>query len=181
MLSSKRAEWEIFMMLLWGLWTRRNKRFHGQLNGREGNVKAVAKFVLLEHHMANQRETTSTLHNTHTGVWLRPEIDLIKVNRDAAWKKESGKAGLGLVARDHNGEVGLSDVMVLVSFPMAISEADCSMAIGILVADLSYLRNDCPKCTCKYPKLSQVQYEISISIFLNFDLSELPACDTYIS
>ncbi|GKD66527.1 reverse transcriptase [Tanacetum coccineum] len=99
------TEWEIFMMILWGLWTRRNKRFHGQLNGREGNVEAVAKFVLSEHHMANQRETTSTIHNTHTGVWLRPEIDLIKVNCDAAWKKESGKAGLGFVARDHNGEV----------------------------------------------------------------------------
>ncbi|GJX87232.1 reverse transcriptase [Tanacetum coccineum] len=55
--------------------------------------------------MANQRETTSTIHNTHTSVWLRPEIDLIKVNCDAAWKKESGKAGLGFVARDHNGEV----------------------------------------------------------------------------
>nr|GFA25246.1 reverse transcriptase [Tanacetum cinerariifolium] len=99
------AEWEIFMMKLWGLWTRRNKCFHDQLNGREGNVEAVAKFVLSEQHMANQRETTSTLPNTHTGVWLRPEIDLIKVNFDAAWKKESRKAGLGFVARDYNGEV----------------------------------------------------------------------------
>ncbi|GKC56963.1 reverse transcriptase, partial [Tanacetum coccineum] len=36
---------------------------------------------------------------------LMPEIDLIKVNCDAAWKKESGKAGLGFVARDHNDEV----------------------------------------------------------------------------
>ncbi|GKE40594.1 reverse transcriptase [Tanacetum coccineum] len=104
-MCSKRVEWEIFMMILWGLWTRRNKRFHDQLNGREGNVEAVAKFVLSEHHMANQRETTSTLPNTHTGVWLRPEIDLIKVNWDAAWKKESRKAGLGFLARDYNGEV----------------------------------------------------------------------------
>ncbi|GKF33822.1 reverse transcriptase, partial [Tanacetum coccineum] len=45
------------------------------------------------------------LHNTHTGVWLRPEADHIKVNCDAAWQKESGKAGLGFVARDYNGEV----------------------------------------------------------------------------
>ena len=40
------AEWEVFMMILWGLWTRRNKHFHGQLNGREGNVEVIAKVVL---------------------------------------------------------------------------------------------------------------------------------------
>ncbi|GKD25663.1 reverse transcriptase [Tanacetum coccineum] len=34
-----------------------------------------------------------------------PEIDVIKVNCDAVWKKESGKAGLGFVARDYNDEV----------------------------------------------------------------------------
>ncbi|GJU93816.1 SH3 domain-containing protein [Tanacetum coccineum] len=97
------AEWEIFMMILWGLWTRRNKRFHGQLNGKEGNVEDVAKFVLSEHHMANQRERNHYI--TLIRVWLKPEIDLIKVNCDAAWKKESEKAGLGFVARDYNGEV----------------------------------------------------------------------------
>ncbi|GKF24787.1 reverse transcriptase, partial [Tanacetum coccineum] len=95
------------MMTLWGLWTRRNKRFHGRLNGREGNVEAIAKLLLSEHHMANQREiiTSSMLHNTHTGVWSRPQDDHIKVNCDAAWEKESGKAGLSFVARDYNGEV----------------------------------------------------------------------------
>ncbi|GJW22252.1 retrovirus-related pol polyprotein from transposon TNT 1-94 [Tanacetum coccineum] len=45
------------------------------------------------------------IHNTHRGVWSRPEADHIKVNCDAAWQKESGKAGLGFVARDYNGEV----------------------------------------------------------------------------
>ncbi|GKA01902.1 reverse transcriptase [Tanacetum coccineum] len=77
-LDSCLAELEIFMMILWGLWTRRNKHFHGQLNGREGNVETIARLVLSEHHKANQREIISTLHNTHRGVWLRPEIDVIK-------------------------------------------------------------------------------------------------------
>ncbi|GKB81831.1 reverse transcriptase [Tanacetum coccineum] len=72
---------------------------------KEGNVETIARLVLSEHHKANQREIISTLHNTHRGVWLRPEIDVIKVNCDAAWKKEFGKAGLGFVARDYNGEV----------------------------------------------------------------------------
>ncbi|GJS79449.1 reverse transcriptase [Tanacetum coccineum] len=91
-----------------GIVDEKNKRFHGQLNGREGNVEAIAKLLLSEHYMANQREIitgTNTLHNTHTGVWSKLEVDRIKVNCDAAWQKESRKAGLGFVARDYNGEV----------------------------------------------------------------------------
>ncbi|GKC12980.1 reverse transcriptase [Tanacetum coccineum] len=71
-------------------------------------MEAIAKLLLSEHHMANQREIitgTNRLHNTHRGVWSRPEADHIKVNCDAAWQKESGKAGVGFVARDYNGEV----------------------------------------------------------------------------
>ncbi|PWA41769.1 hypothetical protein CTI12_AA548270 [Artemisia annua] len=102
------AEWEVFMMILWGLWTRRNKHFHGQLNGREGKVEEVAKVILSDYQKENQRgiiSSTNGVHNTHTTVWLRPNAQHIKINCDAAWQKESGKAGLGFVARDYNGEV----------------------------------------------------------------------------
>ncbi|GJX21922.1 reverse transcriptase [Tanacetum coccineum] len=34
-----------------------------------------------------------------------PEADHIKVNYDVAWQKESGKADVGFVARDYNGDV----------------------------------------------------------------------------
>nr|GEV72389.1 ribonuclease H [Tanacetum cinerariifolium] len=107
-LDSCRAKWEIFMMIMWRLWLRRRKRFHGQLNDREGNVKAIAKLLLSEHHMANQREIitgTNRLHNTHMGVWSRPEADNIKVNCDAPWQNESEKAGWGFVARGYNRKV----------------------------------------------------------------------------
>nr|GEW85835.1 hypothetical protein [Tanacetum cinerariifolium] len=108
---------ELSMMILWGLWTRRNKHFHGQLNGSKGNMETIERLVLSEYHKANQREITSTLHNTHRGVWLRTEIDVIKVNCDADWKNESRKAGLGFVARDYNGEIvaghGVGDFSVI--------------------------------------------------------------------
>ncbi|GKC11210.1 reverse transcriptase, partial [Tanacetum coccineum] len=35
----------------------------------------------------------------------RPEADHIKVNYDVAWQKESGKADVGFVARNYNGDV----------------------------------------------------------------------------
>ncbi|PWA69631.1 hypothetical protein CTI12_AA297550 [Artemisia annua] len=102
------AKWEVFMMILWGLWTRRNKHFHGQLNGREGKVEEVAKVVLSDYQKENHRgiiSSTNGVHNTHTTVWLRPNAQHIKINCDVAWQIESGKAGLGFVARDYNGEV----------------------------------------------------------------------------
>ena len=34
-LGNSSLSWETFIMTLWGLWTRRNKNFHGQLDGRD--------------------------------------------------------------------------------------------------------------------------------------------------
>ena len=68
----------------------------------------IAKVVLSDYQKENQRgsiSSTNGVHNTHTSVWLRPNAQHIKVNCDAAWQKESGKTGLGFVARDYNGEV----------------------------------------------------------------------------
>ncbi|PWA48861.1 reverse transcriptase [Artemisia annua] len=82
------AEWETFMMIL------------------EGNVEVIAKSVLSDYHKANLIENLSGnngVHN-HAGMWLRPDVEHIKINCHAAWQKESGKAGLGFVARDYKGE-----------------------------------------------------------------------------
>lgn len=43
------SSWELFLMILWGLWTRRNGRFHGQLDGRAQEVDVVSKHLLLEY------------------------------------------------------------------------------------------------------------------------------------
>ncbi|PWA86585.1 Amidophosphoribosyl transferase [Artemisia annua] len=40
--------------------------------------------------------------------WVKPQGDCIKINCDASWLKESGKAGLGFVARNDCGDVLLS-------------------------------------------------------------------------
>nr|GEW86844.1 reverse transcriptase [Tanacetum cinerariifolium] len=47
--------WGNFLMILWGLWTRRNKKFHGQLNEKDAYVEVMSKFLLLDYHKANQR------------------------------------------------------------------------------------------------------------------------------
>ncbi|PWA52426.1 hypothetical protein CTI12_AA454980 [Artemisia annua] len=91
-----------------GIVDEKKQTFSWPLNGREGNVEVIAKSILSDYHKANQKENlsgNSGVHNSHAGVWLRPDVEHIKINCDAAWQKESGKAGLGLVARDYKGEV----------------------------------------------------------------------------
>ncbi|GJX70310.1 reverse transcriptase [Tanacetum coccineum] len=80
-LENSSVSWETYIMILWGLWTRRNKHFQGQHDGRDQEVDVVVKRILAEYHLANQKERS---------------------------RAESGKMGLGFVARNHNGEVLLS-------------------------------------------------------------------------
>ena len=97
-------------MILWGLWTRRNKNFHGQPDGRDREVDVAAKHVLAEYHMANQKDMSraGAVQERKATIWAKPQLHQVKVNCDASWIKESGKVGLGFVARNYNGEVLLS-------------------------------------------------------------------------
>ena len=91
-------------MILWGLWRRRNKQFHGQVSERETNVEVMAKLLLMDYHKANKQDL-ATIQTKATVKWTKSQDGYIKFNCDASWKKESGKAGLGFVARNDRGDV----------------------------------------------------------------------------
>jgi ribonuclease HI len=44
-------------------------------------------------------------HSSVVEVWQKPPVGSIKVNWDAAVDKEGNRIGLGIVVRDHNGQV----------------------------------------------------------------------------
>ena len=87
-------------MILWGLWTRRNKNFHGQPDGRDWEVDVVVKHVLAEYHMANQKDMlrAGAVQERKVSIWAKPQLHQVKVNCDASWIKEFGKVGFGFVA-----------------------------------------------------------------------------------
>ncbi|GKB49276.1 reverse transcriptase [Tanacetum coccineum] len=62
--------------------------------------------VILNYHKANERELSTS--NEASLKWAKPQGDYIKINCDASWIKESGKAGLGFVDRNEYGDVLLS-------------------------------------------------------------------------
>ncbi|GKB20418.1 hypothetical protein Tco_0854341 [Tanacetum coccineum] len=43
------------MIILWGLWTRRNKHFHRQIDRREADVEVMAKQMLLDYSDENKK------------------------------------------------------------------------------------------------------------------------------
>ncbi|GKC88379.1 receptor protein kinase TMK1-like protein [Tanacetum coccineum] len=96
---------------IWGLWTRRNKHFHRQIDRREADAEVMAKQMLLDYSDANKKDVSGGFGSTqitHVGVWKKPQAGKIKFNCDAAWQKQSGKVGLGFVARNSDGEVLIS-------------------------------------------------------------------------
>ncbi|GJR86482.1 reverse transcriptase [Tanacetum coccineum] len=105
------THWDDFMMILWGLWTRRNKHFHGQAERWDVAVEVMAKRLLLDYFNANKKEITRRVGTPPTSsrnAWMKPQVTQIKFNCDAAWQKEFGKVGMGFGARNCNGEVLLS-------------------------------------------------------------------------
>ncbi|GKF28626.1 hypothetical protein Tco_0094968, partial [Tanacetum coccineum] len=50
------THWDDFMMILLGLWTRRNKHFHGQAKRREVDVEVMANRLLLDYLNENKTE-----------------------------------------------------------------------------------------------------------------------------
>ena len=98
---------------------RRNKQFHGQVCERKTNVEVMAKFSLMDYHKANKQELETTQSKVAI-KWTKPQDGYIKFNCDASWQKESGKAGLGFVARNDRGDVLLSGARVerYASYPL---------------------------------------------------------------
>lgn len=96
----------LFSMVIWALWNRRN-------NQRLG--KAVIPLDQLLH-QAKERLREFALHNTSSIVpvgrpptcWHPPERPLYKLNFDGALFESEKCAGLGVILRNHEGQVMVS-------------------------------------------------------------------------
>ncbi|GJT29849.1 reverse transcriptase [Tanacetum coccineum] len=80
------------------------------ISERDTRVKVLARQLLVDYHKANERRLSTS--NEASLRWAKPHNDHIKINCDASWIKESGKAGLGFVAQNESGDVLLSSARV---------------------------------------------------------------------
>jgi hypothetical protein len=104
------------IFLLWRAWHHRNNVVHGDgkasvnasvsflqsyvssLKGINQKVDTKGKAPLVPIHASRARE------ENQTSQWEKPPHDCVKVNVDAGWDPHTGRTGIGIIARNHQGE-----------------------------------------------------------------------------
>ncbi|KAI5004323.1 hypothetical protein ZWY2020_031566 [Hordeum vulgare] len=84
---------------MWTIWGSRNKYTHG-----ETMFQPLRSMEIIQEHIrslyipAKQHSIPNM-----SEVWMKPDVGVIKINSDAAVDAMGGRAGTGVVARDHEG------------------------------------------------------------------------------
>ena len=109
----------------WFMWNRRN-----QLHFKE-NVCPLNQILPLAKERKRefqclQPTTLRMQHRNHT-IWKPPERDIYKVNYDGAIFEQQGKASLGVVIRNSNGEV-MASMSQLVQLPSTVAQVEAMAA-----------------------------------------------------
>nr|GMD37695.1 LINE-type retrotransposon LIb DNA [Ipomoea batatas] len=86
----------IFTCTCWELWKARNKRIFEHVNPSPQEIIRRAEFTA--------RDTFISGHHMRWIFWTRPNQGWVKINTDDAYKKGTGLASAGGLARDHLGD-----------------------------------------------------------------------------
>ncbi|XP_042983247.1 uncharacterized protein LOC122312653 [Carya illinoinensis] len=122
---------EQFSVLARSIWTRRNKMiFEGSFVHPSLLVNQASQ-SLAEYRTAQENRKTKVqgIHS-QASVWSPPPIDVMKINWDAAVDGPNNRIGIGLVARDHVGNVMITKKLSISCFP----EPLLAEAIGVFHA-----------------------------------------------
>lgn len=102
-------KWCVIAMMYWGIWKARNETVW-QWKSSQVNSVYVSTMQHFEQWKQAQVEDNidlSPLGNERDGAshWVTPQIDIIKVSVDAAIFEEHYAAGIGIIARNLDGEM----------------------------------------------------------------------------
>ncbi|XP_042973060.1 uncharacterized protein LOC122304862 [Carya illinoinensis] len=93
-----------FVAIMWGLWYRRNKRIYENIS-MHINVTVNNALSLQQEYAQVQFFDVSNQKINKVVRWHPPPMDFLKLNIDGATFNDQSIAGIGVVLRDHNGEV----------------------------------------------------------------------------
>ncbi|XVE70119.1 hypothetical protein DITRI_Ditri10aG0045800 [Diplodiscus trichospermus] len=98
-----REEFEKGVTLLWAIWNNRNNEVK---EGRRNTVQGTLEFALTywEEYKRNQVQNVYRGERTDQ-KWEQPPLVTVKLNFDGAWQASTLTGGIGVVARDKDGEV----------------------------------------------------------------------------
>lgn len=167
--------WDIFWVLLWGVWLRRNAWvFERKVIKVEEVVSRAMKLVGEYQPQEEPKILTERVEPIQPSRWKPPGFGLYKINSDAA-VFEDGKVGLGGVMRDDVGDV-IAAVCEEVRGRMEVSEAEAmaarlalSIAIDVGLRDI-ILESDCLKLITQLKNGKEDQTSFG---FITRDIQEL--------
>ncbi|CAO2836998.1 unnamed protein product [Amaranthus hypochondriacus] len=106
-LNSSPLEADLFATLLWQMWYSRNEYCFEHLHISPDVCLQRSKDILNDYHRWNGFSHKDKPHREATR-WCKPHRGCIKVNFDAALNCSQDSSGLGVVARDGDGQILLS-------------------------------------------------------------------------
>ena len=120
--------------MAWCLWNNRNSVRHGGVSKQGKTIKADARRYWEEVRTALPPKGQVPRPLTKHKHWSPPPQDWYKVNVDAAVFREQGTCGIGVVIRNHKGQI-MGAMCKQVLFPLRVLEAEAKAAeAGILLA-----------------------------------------------
>ena len=131
---------EMFAIISWSLWNRRNALHFG----REALPIAKVSFVactLLHDFINSQLSDAPPVRPVVQHQWRPPEQDLVKVNFDVALFKHKNLAGISAIVRDWRG-TNLGALSMPVSLSSTVAELEALACLGAIqfAADLGLQR-----------------------------------------
>ncbi|XP_060964141.1 uncharacterized protein LOC115717908 [Cannabis sativa] len=119
-------DFELFICLMWGIRTNRNKVFHGGKPRLSSSIIAYTTCFYNDYNRAKKSSkpaaATDQILNNQSSMnsalqqqvpWSPPSINVLKLNVEATTNLEQKKLGIGAIIRDHDGMVvaGFSKVV----------------------------------------------------------------------
>ncbi|KAL5789913.1 hypothetical protein ACOSQ2_004801 [Xanthoceras sorbifolium] len=133
---AKRAEFEEFCMILWGVWSDRNAVFHSKSPRVSADLVSWS-LSLLREFQGTQRVFGSPSQPPRqpcSASWSPPPAGSLKLNTDAAVKSGFSVMGSGAVVRDSQGKVVAASAKPLLGFFPAELDELLALREGLLVA-----------------------------------------------
>ncbi|CAI9765177.1 unnamed protein product [Fraxinus pennsylvanica] len=108
---------DVFFMLIWSFWFRRNKYVHEQIRLDPRKIADKALGLLASFNSARK---TNCVQIRKYFKWSPPDINFLKLNVDGATFKELDRVGIGVVLKHYSGKV----IMAMSKIEISVEESE---------------------------------------------------------
>ena len=122
---SESRDAELLAFTSWAVWNRRNKLRFNEVPCPLDQILTLSKDRITEFQRIHQ-VTGTPQHRNHTR-WKPPEHGTYKVNYDGAVFSQQGKAGLGVIIRNHEGAV-MASLAQQIPLPTTVAQVEALAA-----------------------------------------------------